>query len=235
MPTYPAPTRRPPPPGFVSAGLAALCLLACDLAAGAARAAPAQAPARAFLVEGRATLPPMAYLRFCKTYPGECAAPIGDAPAPGPGEPREERQDERLAERLSELRRVNRQANTRIRPVVRLPGAPWLLEAASGDCNTYAVQKRHALLKAGWPPAALSLAVVITSMGEGHLVLVARTGAGDLVLDNLHNDVRPWNATGYAWRKIQSARDASNWVDVAADRSVAALAPTQRARVAGGT
>ena len=226
-----APTRGLPLPSFFSASFGALFLLSGVLAAGVVRAAPAHAVAGTFLIEGRAALPPMAYLRFCKAYPGECAAPADDAPAT------------RRGERLSELRRVNREANARIRPVVRVPGAAWLLEARSGDCNTYAVQKRHMLLKAGWPLATLSLAVVVTAMGEGHLVLVARTGAGDFVLDNLRRDVRSWNATGYAWRKIQSVRDASTWVDVAADRSATAPAlgeefqrsdPARRIHVADG-
>lgn len=227
-----------PLPSFVSAGLATLCLLTGGLAAGAVRASPSHA--RAFLVEGQAALPPMAYLRFCKAYPSECDAPTGDAPSAGLGG-----RTVRWEERLLELRRVNREVNARIRPVVRFPGAPWLLEAASGDCNTYAVQKRHVLLKAGWLPDALSLAVVVTAIGEGHLVLVVRTEAGDLVLDNLRDDVRSWNVTGYAWRKIQSVRDASTWVDVAAmDRPAAPPMPgnvpqrsnlARRTHVADGT
>ena len=39
---------------------------------------------------------------------------------------------------------------------------------------------------------ALLLSEVATSWGEHHLILVVRTSAGDLVLDNLTSQIRPW-------------------------------------------
>jgi predicted transglutaminase-like cysteine proteinase len=53
---------------------------------------------------------------------------------------------------------------------------------SSGDCNDYAVTRRHDLIARGWPARSLLLAEVITSWGEHHLVVVVahqRCGSGD--------------------------------------------------------
>jgi predicted transglutaminase-like cysteine proteinase len=85
-----------------------------------------------------------------------------------------------------------------------------------GDCNDYAVTKRHALLRSGLPAKTLRLSTVRTSSGTGHLVLVVVTTMGDLVLDNLTDAIRPWRSTDYHWLKIQSANDAKVWFTVKA-------------------
>jgi predicted transglutaminase-like cysteine proteinase len=83
-----------------------------------------------------------------------------------------------------------------------------------GDCNDYAVTKRHVLLQRGLPAKALRLSAVRTSSGEGHLVLLVVTTKGELVLDNLTDAIRPWRSTDYRWLKIQSASDARFWLTV---------------------
>ena len=70
-------------------------------------------------------------------------------------------------------------------------GEEWLISPKAGDCNDYAVTKRHELLARGWPSRALLLAEVIVPSGEHHLVVVVRTNEGDFVLDNLNASVRP--------------------------------------------
>jgi predicted transglutaminase-like cysteine proteinase len=57
------------------------------------------------------------------------------------------------------------------------------------------VSKRHELLRRGWPARTLLLSEVVVSSGEHHLVLVIRTRNGDLVLDNLTPQVKPWSRT----------------------------------------
>ena len=37
--------------------------------------------------------------------------------------------------------------------------------------------------------------------GEGHAVLTVKTDRGDFVLDNLTDEIRPWNATGYIYKR----------------------------------
>ena len=85
-----------------------------------------------------------------------------------------------------------------------------------GDCNDYAVTKRHEFLQSGLPSKALRLAVVKTATGIGHLVLVVATTKGDIVLDNLTEVIRPWQSTDYRWLKIQSSTDAKFWYQVKA-------------------
>ena len=52
---------------------------------------------------------------------------------------------------------------------------------------------------------------VLTATGEGHLVLVVSTSAGDVVLDNLVSQIRPWDATTLKWVMIQSAGNPNTW------------------------
>jgi predicted transglutaminase-like cysteine proteinase len=83
-----------------------------------------------------------------------------------------------------------------------------------GDCDDYAVTKRKDLLDAGFSSSDLRLAVVLTSQGERHAVLTVTTDKGDLVLDNLTDDIRPWNATGFTWIERQDAADPAKWVSL---------------------
>jgi predicted transglutaminase-like cysteine proteinase len=78
------------------------------------------------------------------------------------------------------------------------------------------VSKRAELLKRGWPARALLLSEV--SPGEGHLhllllhlILVVRTSVGDLVLDNLTSQIRPWTRTGYQWLRMQTPKNPNYW------------------------
>jgi predicted transglutaminase-like cysteine proteinase len=119
--------------------------------------------------------------------------------------------------RIRELADVNEMVNQLIRPEIRsyeTLAPDWSINPASGDCNDYAVSKRHELLLRGWPAEALALAVVRTRAGEGHLVLVVHTNYGDLVLDNLVSSIRPWTAADYQWLKRQSAGNPRLWVTV---------------------
>ena len=105
-----------------------------------------------------------------------------------------------------------------IRPTAKTYGSNlddgWTIAPVSGDCNDYAVTKRHELIESGLPSRALRLAVVKTGSGIGHLVLVIKTTRGDLVLDNLTEAIRPWQRSGYHWLKIQSSADAKYWYEV---------------------
>ena len=125
------------------------------------------------------TLAPMAFTMFCLKYENEC-------------KPRRMAfRGSRLKlteERLAQLQEVNRDVNDGIRPEPNLEGLrgeKWLLHPASGDCNDYAVTKRHDLIAKGWPARSVLLSEVVTTWGEHHLVVVVRTHSGDLVLDNL--------------------------------------------------
>ena len=157
------------------------------------------------------TLPPMAYTQFCLRYAGECRTrPIFRG---GPV---------RLTdERWLDLRTVNEQVNRKIAPEANelgLAGEKWLINPERGDCNDYAVSKRHELLRRGWPARALLLSEVVVSSGEHHLVLVVRTMSGDVVLDNLNPQIKPWARVPYRWVRIQMPANAKLWATISSRR-----------------
>lgn len=107
--------------------------------------------------------------------------------------------------------KVNREVNASMRPQ-RESGTKdvWKIGGGSGDCEDYALTKRAMLLRKGFPSSALLMAAV-ENRGEGHAVLVVRTSRGDFVLDNLSKVVRPWSATGYSFKALQSPDNPRIW------------------------
>lgn len=99
-----------------------------------------------------------------------------------------------------------------------------------GNCNDYAILKKRLLVEAGWPSSTLFLTVVLDHHNEGHLVLMARTDRGDVILDNLEDKVLLWYQTGYTFLKRQSGSDPDTWVSFSNDvrnlDKVAALSST---------
>ncbi|MGY3424031.1 putative transglutaminase-like cysteine proteinase [Bradyrhizobium sp. F1.13.4] len=132
------------------------------------------------------TLPPMAFTQFCLRYRGECRTrPMFRG---GPVRLTEER--------WADLKEINQVVNRGIAPErneLGVAGEQWLINPARGDCNDYAVSKRHELLERGWPARALLLSEVMVNSGEHHLILVVRTNSGDLVLDNMTPQIKPWS------------------------------------------
>jgi predicted transglutaminase-like cysteine proteinase len=156
------------------------------------------------------TLAPIAHTQFCLAYPKDCDfRRIEFRPRPA----------ELTEERWAELVSVNRSVNRSISPQRNAGGLRterWDVAPRAGDCNDYAVTKRHELLARGWSARWLLLAEVQTQSGEHHLVLVARTRDGDFVLDNLGANIRPWSKTPYRWLRIQSPKNPHYWSTVAA-------------------
>ncbi|WP_342733679.1 transglutaminase-like cysteine peptidase [Bradyrhizobium sp. B117] len=157
------------------------------------------------------TLPPLAYTQFCLRYHEECRSrPIFRG---GP--------IQLTTERWADLKEVNQSVNTGIVPEpneLGLAAEQWLINPGRGDCNDYAVSKRHELLVRGWPARALLLSEVVASSGEHHLVLVVRTKGGDFVLDNLTPQIKPWSRAPYRWVRVQSPHEPRLWATVAARR-----------------
>ena len=154
------------------------------------------------------TLAPMAFTQFCLKYPSDCKS--GRLLLEGD---RIELNDMRR----SELETVNRTVNSSIRPERNengLAGEKWLLSPLRGDCNDYAVTKRHQLIARGWPARTVLLSEVVTVSGEHHLVTVVRTNSGDLVLDNLTDQIMPWSHTPYRWLRIQTPKNPNYWASI---------------------
>jgi predicted transglutaminase-like cysteine proteinase len=156
---------------------------------------------------GTPTLAPMAYTQFCLRYPEECRTRTIFRGGPV-----------RLsASRQVELARVNNTINARIVSEANqqgLAGETWLIDPDRGDCNDYAVTKRHELMARGWPARALLLSEVVTAGGEHHLVLVVRTFDGDLVLDSLTDKVKPWFKAPYRWVRTQIPGASRLWTTI---------------------
>jgi predicted transglutaminase-like cysteine proteinase len=171
-------------------------------------------------------LQPMPHTLFCLRYRDECKVQ-GTVFRPG--------LLSLNSERVQDLVSVNREVNRSISPRA-YPGAvlrdTWTLAPKAGDCNDYAVTKRHMLLAKGWPSRSLLLAVVRTPSGEGHLILVVRVKQGDFVLDNLRYDIKDWAQTGYRWEQIQSPSNPQYWATVATRKKLAEVTPVSYSRSA---
>lgn len=174
-----------------------------------ARAALLSAPgasqaALAHIEQGRPTLPPLTYTVFCLRYQAECRPRRSFRGGPT-----------RLTkERWAELKAVNRTVNRAIAPQpneLGLAGEEWIVNPDRGDCNDYAVSKRHELLQRGWPARVLLLSEVVTSSGDHHLVLVVRARSGDLILDNLVPEIKLWSRVPYRWVRMQMPSDSRLW------------------------
>jgi predicted transglutaminase-like cysteine proteinase len=154
------------------------------------------------------TLAPMAFTQFCLRYTGECRPRRllfrgGRLKLTG--------------WRWAELELVNRRVNMSIVPQRNnegLAGQKWSLSPPFGDCNDYAVTKRHELIARGWPSRAVLLSEVVTSLGEHHLVTVVRASGGDLVLDNLTSLIVPWFEKPYHWLRIQTPGNPLYWSSI---------------------
>jgi predicted transglutaminase-like cysteine proteinase len=160
------------------------------------------------------TLAPMAHTVFCLRYQGDCQVRKIDF---------RKRNVAMTVERLNELNTVNRQVNRDIVPEPNLGGLAteqWLVSPPAGDCNDYAVTKRHELLARGWPSRSLLLSEVVVPSGEHHLVLVVRMTDTDqmrdvdLVLDNLNANLRPIGITSYKWVRMESPSNPKYWSTV---------------------
>jgi len=191
--------------GAVSTALKALLagLLAAAIAIG-----PAQAQSAVQISKirfGQPSAMPNGYYELCVAYPDLCRMRAGQIPVTKDGSVT------LTIAVMDQLQSVNISVNAAIRPSHR---DAWTPGEAVGDCKDFAMTKRQRLIESGWPTSALPTAIVRTSSGELHLVLVARTSEGDFVLDNLTAKIVPWSSVSYLWEKIQSPTDGLTWLDL---------------------
>ena len=148
---------------------------------------------------------PIAWTVFCHYHPAQCDY-HPDLRPPGMTH----------AEMRRQLEAVRAAVNASILPRHDAPHRDvWSLHPRAGDCDDVAVSARADLLALGWPSDALRLAVVRTRDGRGHLVLLARVGGADLVIDNALGRVLPMGRTGY--RLIRAQDGAGGWVEAGND------------------
>jgi predicted transglutaminase-like cysteine proteinase len=166
-----------------------------------AGALPAEAGAP--MPTGTAVVPPGGFIGFCSKHLPECR---GFSQAP--------EVVELTASRRQQLDSVQARVNAAI-TWREDPGHQWDYPADGfGDCNKFALEKRRELIALGWPREALLLTTAVTEHGEGHLVLVARTSEGDLVLDNRLPPVVDWTRLPYRWVSRQSEQSPVTWLEI---------------------
>lgn len=143
---------------------------------------------------------PMAHVDFCKSNPRECMQ----------HRTRWSRAEITMDERhFALMSSVNRQINRTDAVVTGGLSSNAdhgnLSAAAETDRDGLAVAKRHALIAHGFPARALRLATTRTADGEAHLVLVAKTKSGDLVLDDRTDAIRRFNQADAGLATIERA------------------------------
>ncbi|MEP2471957.1 transglutaminase-like cysteine peptidase [Roseobacter sp.] len=88
----------------------------------------------------------------------------------------------------------------------------WSLPSRrGGDCEDFALLKKKLLVESGIASQSLLIATVLDRKLNSHAVLVFRTTAGDVVLDNLTNRILSWEKTGYTFLKLQNPKALQNW------------------------
>ena len=116
---------------------------------------------------------------------------------------------------ITQLEAVNRRVNEEIMPLDEPPGQDiWQLAPAFGDCEDYALTKKHRLLSAGWSGERLRFATVVTEADEYHAVLLVDHADSWLVLDNRFETVRDWKtveAGGYRLVAVEGIGADAAW------------------------
>jgi predicted transglutaminase-like cysteine proteinase len=151
---------------------------------------------------------PAGWVDFCARYRGECDMP--------PRVAVDIALDSTLRARIE---RINISVNQSIVPVSDL--ARWGLADQwdypiddKGDCEDFVLLKRRLLAAEAVPPGALLVTVVKDARNDGHAVLTVKTDKGDFILDNLNDEMKPWDRTGYRFVKRQSQFDPNHWVQL---------------------
>ncbi|GAA4526161.1 transglutaminase-like cysteine peptidase [Chelativorans composti] len=157
---------------------------------------------------GGYTSQPIGHYEFCKTYPHECAIRSRDK---GPLV--------MTAAWRATIEQVNLAVNREVRPMndIDIYGKEehWAYPVSGvGDCEDYVLEKRRRLHALGIPLSNLLITVVRKPDGEGHAVLTVRTTEGDLILDNLSDEVKLWSWTSYEFLKRQAATHTGRWVSL---------------------
>ena len=169
-----------------------------------AEAAPNEVAATAMpMATGGHVIPPGGVIGFCVKNLRECTTVAEPAVVV-----------DLTPDRRRDLEDVQALVNARIRPRENPRHAWEYASAGYGDCNTFALEKRRELLARGWPQTALLLASAVTETNEGHLVLIVRTSAGDLVLDNRLARVVDWSRLPYRWVSRQSEQRLTIWLSI---------------------
>lgn len=142
---------------------------------------------------------------ICTTYNWACAQASGQGVA--------------AADELKQVTAVNARVNHSVRAIEddRQYGVSehWALPTAvGGDCEDFALLKKRELVSIGIDPRRLLIATVLDRQRNPHAVLIFRSQTGDLVLDNLTDQIRSWGDTRYMFLRMQDPERPTRWVNV---------------------
>jgi predicted transglutaminase-like cysteine proteinase len=176
-----------------------------------------------FTPVGRPAPVPIGWPQFCTTYAAVCDT--------RPSTPR----DIVLSGKAwSDLNRLNTWVNHNIQPMTDMDHYGMIQwwrypDDGIGSCHSYALLKRKMLMDAGWPREALLMTIVHLDFGrgEGHAVITVKTNRGELILDNLTDEILPWSKTTYRFYKRQSQADPNAWVWLHDPRAESAISLVQ--------
>src|SRR5262245_22103389 len=154
----------------------------------------------------RAAKPPPGFLDFCTRSPGQCTASVQTPEPPLVLD----------VKTWDTLQNVNTSITRALTPKddAHNYGVEeyWTIPIDGyGDCDDYVLAKRSALIAAGIPESALSIAVVFTPRFVRHALLIVATDHGNYVLDNLRSDIVTWDRADYGWIKHQTPASSSGW------------------------
>ncbi len=187
------------------AGALALMVLA---GVSTARAAEAPVLKASYAATGVVSSVPYGWVDFCRRYAGECDH--GQLPP---------REITLSAAAFKAIDRINKWVNKTIVPITDwdhwqvVDQWDYPLDG-KGDCEDFALFKRRLLIELGCPRQALLMNVVKYTRDEGHAILTVKTDHGEFVLDNLSDQIKPWNATPYHFVKRQSQTDENVWLQI---------------------
>ncbi len=142
---------------------------------------------------------------LCQTYSWACARTAAKSAGSG--------------DQLQRISAVNARVNRSVRAIEddRQYGVTehWALPTRTGgDCEDFALLKKRELVSLGIDPRRLLIATALDRQRNPHAVLVFRSDKGDLVLDNLTDQIRSWRDTGYMFLQMQDPDRPTGWVNV---------------------
>ncbi len=165
----------------------------------------AQAAEPAFIPALASSPPPTGARQLCREYTWACAKKRSINLS--------SQQELRLVKQIN--RRVNANTASVTDQSQYKTRERWALPTSrGGDCEDFALLKKRDLIQAGIDPSKLLLATVLDSRRNSHAVLVYRSSQGDLILDNLTSQVKPWSKTNYLFLRMQDPKQPRRWVGV---------------------
>ena len=202
--------------------LAALVLtpLASTAFADALHLNPSQLSSARNMQEFGPTSMPIGYYEYCQRYRAQCERPADSGMI------------ELTEERWQAMLTANWIANSSVAPKTddEIFGVEerWEYPKEAGDCEDYVLLKRKLLVEQGFPLGSLRITVGLDAGGGGHAVLTVVTDLGDFVLDNVEQEIKPWDQAEIQYLKWQSGTDPNVWVSLVDPVIAARMEPRDR-------